>query len=82
LQMFHLDVSKIYLVLQILCLMHVSYVLSAFRCMLQMLYPNVSKVDRVLHCVFAFFLPHLLSLSILLALTGHLPPLPLLWMLA
>ena len=42
---------------------YVSSVSTAFSRMLQLLFFYVSKVDRVLHCVSAFLLPRLLSLS-------------------
>jgi hypothetical protein len=50
-QIFHLDVSKVDLVLQMLqwLYMHVSSVLSVFKHMLHMPHLDVSKVDRVLH---------------------------------
>jgi hypothetical protein len=41
LQVFHLDVSKVDLVLQLVFQMHVSCVSSAFRRMLQVLYPDI-----------------------------------------
>ena len=49
LQVFYLDVLKIDLVLQLMFHMHISCVSSTFRRMLQVLHPDISKVDRVLH---------------------------------
>jgi hypothetical protein len=49
LQVFHLDISKVNLVLQQVFHMHVLSVSSAFRRMLQVLLLEVSKVDRMLH---------------------------------
>jgi hypothetical protein len=45
LQVFHLDVSKVDLVLLLVFQMHVLCVSSAFKHMLQVLHPDVSKVD-------------------------------------
>jgi hypothetical protein len=77
LQVFHLDVSKVDLMLQLVFQMHVSCVLSAFRHMLQVLHPNVSKVDRVLHLCPRFFAaspsPLCLLLLLLPAPAGHRP---------
>jgi hypothetical protein len=52
---FHLDVSKVDLVLQQVFYMHVSSVSSAFRRMLQVLHLDVSKVDWMLHLSPRFF---------------------------
>jgi hypothetical protein len=55
--MFHLDVSKIDLVLHILrgytCMfqMHISSVSFVFRCMLHVFHLDVSRVDQMLHDV-------------------------------
>jgi hypothetical protein len=49
LQVFHLDISKVDLVLQLVFYMHISCVSSAFKRMLQVFHSHVSKVDRVLH---------------------------------
>jgi hypothetical protein len=49
LQVFHMNVSKVDLVLQLVFQMHVSCVSSAFRRILQVLYLNVSKVDMLPH---------------------------------
>jgi hypothetical protein len=58
LQVFHLDVSKVDIVLQLVFQMHVSCVLSAFRRMLQVLDLDVSKIDRVLcYLTFALVFP-------------------------
>ena len=46
---FHLDVSKVDLMLQQVFHMHVSSISSVFRRMLQVLHLDVSKIDRVLH---------------------------------
>ena len=54
LQVFHLDISKVDLVLQLLFHMHVLCVSSTFRCMLQVLHSDVSKIDRVLHLYLRF----------------------------
>jgi len=54
LQMFHLDISKVYGVADSVFQMHISYVSSTFRCMLHILYPDISKVDRVLHPCLCF----------------------------
>jgi hypothetical protein len=54
LQVFHLDVLKVDLVLQLVFQMHISCVSSAFRRMVQVLHPDVSKVDRVLHLYLRF----------------------------
>ena len=77
LQVFHLDVSKVYLVLQPVFQMHISCVSSAFRRMLQVLHPDVLKVDWVLHLYLRFFAasPSHRCLLLLLALAGH-PPSP------
>jgi hypothetical protein len=79
LQMYHLDVSKVDLVLYLVFQMHVSCVSSAFRHMLQVLHPNVSKVDRVLHLYLRFSTasPSPRCLFLLLPTsTGHPPPPP------
>ena len=49
LQVFHLDASKVDMVLQQVFRMHVSSVPYAFRCMLQVLHLDVSKIDRMLY---------------------------------
>jgi hypothetical protein len=54
LQVFHLDVLKVDLVLQLVFQMHISCVSSVFRRMVQVLHPDVSKVDRVLHLYLRF----------------------------
>jgi hypothetical protein len=85
LQLFHLDVSKVDLVLQQVSQMHVLYVSSVFRRMLQVLHPDVLKVDRVLHLCprFSAASPSPRCLLLLLPVSaGHPPPLPLFWMLA
>jgi hypothetical protein len=53
--MFHLDVSKVDLVLHMLQWLYtyISSVSSVFKRMLHMFYLNVSKVDRMLHGVVA-----------------------------
>ena len=56
---FHLDVSKVDLVLQQMFHMHVSSVSSAFRRMLQVLHLDVSKVDQMLHLPPRFLLPRI-----------------------
>ena len=56
--------------------MHVSSVSSAFRCMLQVLHPNILKIDRVLHlCLhFSTASPSPRCLLLLVLPAGHLPP--------
>ena len=54
LQVFHLDVSKVDLVLQLVFQIHVSCVSSAFKCMLQVGHLDASKVDQVLHLCLRF----------------------------
>jgi hypothetical protein len=52
---FHLDVSKIDLMLQLVFQIHVSCVSFDFRHMLQVLHPDILKVDRVFHiCLHVF----------------------------
>jgi hypothetical protein len=95
LQVFHLNVSKnrsgVATSVSDACFMCFiclqTYVASvAFRRMLQVLYPNVSKVDWVLHLCPRFFAvspsPPCLLLLLLPARLGIGHPLTLLWMLA
>ena len=65
LQVFHLNVSIVDLVLQLVFQMHVSCVSFALRRMLQVLHPDVSKVDECCITVFAFLLPHTTTQMIL-----------------
>jgi len=78
LQVFYLDVSKVYGVVDSVFQMHISFVLSAFRHMLQTLYSDVSKVDEMLHpclCFFYFLTFTLCHFLLLSAPIGHLLPL-------
>jgi hypothetical protein len=79
LQVFHLDVVKVDLVLQLVFHMHVSYVSSAFRRVLQLLHPDVLKVDPMLHlCLYFFAASHSPQCLLLLfsPSAGHPPPPP------
>jgi hypothetical protein len=75
---FHLDVSKVDMVLQLVFHIHVSCVSSAFRRMLQVLHPDILKIDRVLHLYLRFFAASPSSWYLLLLLPAVAPPLPLL----
>jgi hypothetical protein len=78
LQVFHLEVSKVDLVLWLVFQMHASCISSAFKHTLQVLHPNVSKVDRVLYlCLhFSAASPSPRCLLLLSAPAGHPPPPP------
>ena len=58
LQVFHLDVSKVYGVVDSVFQMHISFVLSTFRHMLQTLYSDVASLSLL------FLLPHLHLVSL------------------
>ena len=73
LQVFHMDVLKVDLVLQLVFQMHVSCVSSVFRRMLQVLHLDVSKIDWVLHLP-SFLLPRLSVSSSFQHRAGHPPP--------
>jgi len=59
LQVFHLNVSKVDLVLQQVFHMHISSVSSTFRCMLHVLYLDILKVDRMFASSSSLFLPRI-----------------------